>query len=750
LFFEFVVKNQLPIFLSFFLIFTAAALGTTELRVTPDNRVFYGPGNKQFQDVLAFEAEYISSNNILFVLGLPDQLHSKVHADAIRWLTAEVWTIDNVVRVDSLATYPEAFGTEESLEVAPLLDVICPPDKDCVNAVTHLSGRPHLENRLVNSSLTSTGVLATFNIDVGTITDIDSISRATSEVLLDFKARYPGIEIVSTGGVPMMAAFASASEADLSLLLPLAFFVMIGLLYLFLGGLLPTAILVGNSLAAGIFAMGVAGWMGLKINNATSIVPLVVFTLVVASAMHLVLHYLRLKRETPGIREPATAAKAALESNLGPCIVSTITSVVGLLSLSFVDSPPLQQLGQLSAIGLLFGSLSTLTLVPAVLSKVTVSHASKASTFLQKSLNEYAKVLENHRSFAGVFSILLLGTIVGFFRLEIDDDFVDYFDKSTDFRQQTDRATELLSGPNHIEVLLKNNDADGVFSPDYVAYLEDLVSELRKKKIVNNVASYGDILNEISSAFDPDSQLEATTGTYAQWYLAYELSLQRGQSNTDFVNRAQNESRISVLLGATTSNDIQNLEAEIYAWHHTNESPFELLVTGENIPVAHVSELNIMSMSSGLAASIALVALVTGIALKRLKLGLVALIATLVPVIFGFGAWGLLGNNIGLASTAIIALTIGVVIDDTVHILYRFVDGKDRLGLSAWNAAAYSIHRVGTAICTTTIAMVGGLGVLLFSSFKVNTNFGMVTCLIICIALIFDLFILPKLLVLTD
>jgi predicted RND superfamily exporter protein len=275
----------------------------------------------------------------------------------------------------------------------------------------------------------------------------------------------------------------------------------------------------------------------------------------------------------------------------------------------------------------------------------------------------------------------------------------------------------------------------------------DLVRFLRSNPIVSNVAAYSDVLSELSDAFSKPLVEVDSAEEFAQWYLAYELSLVRGQSNTDFIRSDQKETRISILLGRTTSNQIKALEQLITEWHQKNNNKFSLTVTGENIPVAHLSELNIRSMIGGLGISIAVVAFLVALLARNARIGLVALAGALAPLTFGFGVWGLLGNDIGLASTAIIALTVGVAIDDAVHMLYRFVDGRERLSLGRWEAAAYSVHRAGTAIVTTSIVMIGGLCVLLLSSFNINSSFGAVTSLIIALALVFDLLILPRLLI---
>lgn len=553
-----------------------------------------------------------------------------------------------------------------------------------------------------------------------------------------------------TGGIPMMIAFVTSSSNDLAVLLPTALLLIAAMLVLFFGGLKPAITLVGLSLLSALSAIGIAGWLGHTVNSATAITPLVVFTIVTASSMHIVLHFLRSSEGKNKRSDIIGDARAALEGNLEPMAVSSFTSIAGLLSLSFVDSPPLQQLGQISALGTFIGLVFSLSVLPLAMSRYRSGYHSRARSLVQQSLNAHARKIELKNTHALAFFLALLILVLGLFRLEINDDFVDYFDRDTKFRIETDRATELLSGPNHIEVLLENTSVDAIFAPAYVQYLGELTRFLQSQPSASSVSSYLDILRDLSTAFGVPLDSVTSANQFAQWYLVYELSLQRGQSNTDFIRSDQKQSRVSVLLRRTTSNQIKSLEAAIYDWHASHNSEFELSVTGENIPVAHLSEINIISMFSGFSISFLLIAILVGVLVKKIRLGLVALAGTLAPLILGFGAWGLLGFNIGLASTAIIAITIGVVIDDAVHMLYRFVDGRNRLELDKWNAAAYAVHRAGTAVATTSAVMIGGLSILLLSSFKVNSSFGAVTCLIISIALVFDLFVLPRLLIWAD
>ena len=143
-------------------------------------------------------------------------------------------------------------------------------------------------------------------------------------------------------------------------------------------------------------------------------------------------------------------------------------------------SAPLQQLGQLSALGVFVGCCLSIFILPILLSTFKNTFFLGANRALQEILNSYAKTIERGRSYALVTSVVFAAVCSGVFFLEIDDDFVKYFDRSTDFRKNTDRATELLAGPNHIEVLVASSQEHGVFDPSYLSYLKDLEDYLRQ------------------------------------------------------------------------------------------------------------------------------------------------------------------------------------------------------------------------------------------------------------------------------
>lgn len=723
-----------------------AGAGILDLRVSTDNRVFYGSQNQYFMDFLRFESQFTTNDNVIFVIHANEQISQGQFASAIRWLTEKAGTLDHAIRVDSLANYPYPIATREEIKVLPILDWACPNSGKCTKDLSAPLEDLHLINRLVSPDQKSAGIIATLSIERGAVGLIEHVQSQAREVTAEFKNQYPDYEIVFTGGVPMMAAFAEATAEDLSVLLPVSLAIMLILLI----GVLASAGLAVSVLAIGLISsvivLGCAGWIGLTINNATSITPLIILVLVITNAMHLAIHYCLGIRTTDSQEQRRAQALLSTRANLTPLVISALTSAVSLSSLALADSPPLQQLGLLSAAGTLVGCGLTLVLLPACMTLVSGSKTSRLARAIQHSMNGYARRIERKGAPALSVSLALLAASLGLIHLSIDDDFVRFFKESVEFRLQTDRATELLAGPNHIELVLSTRGNDTVFEPEFLLYLSKLTNEARSDPLVASAHSFSDVMEHLSSVvFESQLNGHMNEEELNQLFLIYEMSLGIGQTNTDFINSEQTSARASILLKESSSREIQDLESRLYRYHEANASNFDLKVTGENIPVAHLSEMNIRSMAFGIATTLAGTAILLGLWFRSARLGLVIFFAIATPVAAGFGVWGWTAGSIGLAATAIVALTIGVVVDDTTHFVYRFLDSRTRLGFSPTEAAAYATHRVGTAMISTSIVLGIGLSILVLSDFAVNSTFGSVTALIIGLALMFDLGILPRL-----
>jgi hypothetical protein len=137
-------------------------------------------------------------------------------------------------------------------------------------------------------------------------------------------------------------------------------------------------------------------------------------------------------------------------------------------------------------------------------------------------------------------------------------------------------------------------------------------------------------------------------------------------------------------------------------------------------------------------------------ALRSLKLGIISLIPNLLPAGVAFGLWGLFVGEVGLALSVVTAMSLGIVVDDTVHFLSKYVRARREKGLGAEDAVRYAFSTVGVALWVTTMVLVAGFLVLSQSAFELNSGMGLLTAIVILIALFLDFFLLPPILIKTE
>jgi uncharacterized protein len=736
------------VLVAFGILLVLSAVGAQRLSIDPNNRVFFGPDHKHFRALQDLEARFGSSTSIVFLIVSESNLDQDPHlAAAIRWLSKEVWSIDSIAAVSSIDTYPIVTMDGDELRIEGLLDFVCPAESArCSAERLRELEKPYLRNRFVGRNSNAFAVVADISLDSPSIDTVTRVARDAELIRTRFLTHYPELSVHITGGVPMMQAFFDAAQADAGHLILLALLVLSIGLFIFLGSVAPTLFMLLLGASSVVISMGFAGWSGMVINTATATVPLIIFTLVIAAAMHIFLHIVREGRQMCQ-EDVQQAVRKSIAANWRPVLLTAITTALGLLSMTFVSAPPLREVGLLSALGVMAGAILSLTVVPCLFSYMRRVIASDYLLKLQELMNRYAKWLEFSRPNMLAIWLLFLLCLVGLTKITIDEDFVRYFSGDTSFRKDTEIITSLMAGPYHIDLVYDSQDPAGIYEARSLKELRELKDHLASDERVVNVTSILDVLSEIDSIMNDSGAVEERTPEeLAEYFLSYELSLSAGQSSHGLLDSDHRRARVAVQLADVSMRDVRELDQKIQGWAQANNLADRLIVTGEGIPTAYLSSESIREIAAGIAISIFLSTLLVGLYFRSLKGAFLIFAATIVPIFAGFGAWGWLELDIGMAATMVIAVTLGVVIDDTIHLTYRYMDGIRNLDLTAWGAIAYSVHKTGTAIAVTSIAIIAGLMMLLSSEFRMNSTFGICSSLVIALALLYNLTIAPAML----
>ena len=752
------IVTERPVTMLFFgLVFTIlCGLGLGGLSQNPDNRIFFSEDDPNLVALEKLENTYTKNDN-LFILVAPEKgsIFDPNVLEVIRDLTKDLWQTPASSKVDSITNFQWTRADGDDIIIGDLVPEGAITKAVALNAKSVALDEPLILNSLVSSDAKFTGINITFikpddSVEAGnTVVEIMSHIRPIQKSL---EEKYPDIKFYITGGVPLTMAFTEVSLSDMSTLTPLmllVIFLVAGLSLRSVQGSIITAFIVILSV---IGMMGIAGWMKFILNAATFNSFLMLSALTIAHCVHIMSTQkinMRLgKNKKDSVDE-------SLRVNLQPVFMTAITTAIGFLTMHFSEAPPFRELGYMMAFGNIILFIHAVITLPALLvilpGKEKSVGESKSETLMEQLSHFVIKNRKTLLVFNGFFIIFLS---LGMTQIKLDDTWTKYFDKRFEIRSHSDFVQNNLTGLDTIEYSIPSGEQDGINDPAYWKKLEKLADRIRQEPNVNHVTTLSDIIKRLNKAMNGDNpdfySIPESRELVAQYLLLYELSVPFGLDLNDRINVNKSATRFTVTLQNASNDDLRDLD-QIIQNYFDNELP-ELKTTGTGLSMifSHFSKRNIDSMLVGTTAALILISFLLIIALRSLKFGLISLVPNLFPAAMGFGLWGYLQGEVGVALSIVAAMTLGIVVDDTVHYLSKYLRGKREKGLSPEEATTYAFKNVGFALSTTTIALVAGFGVLSFSGFKINSDMAMLTAITIAIALFVDLFFLPTLLIALD
>ena len=365
-------------------------------------------------------------------------------------------------------------------------------------------------------------------------------------------------------------------------------------------------------------------------------------------------------------------------------------------------------------------------------------------------------VINNRKQLLIGCSIVMLFLMLGIFRIELNDNFIEYLDEGYQIRQDTELiASEQVTGLDIVEYSIDSGRSGGITTPEYLDGLDRLGKWFEAQPDVMTVATFADIMKRLNQKMNGDDPAyyapPDSTELAAQYLLLYELSLPYGLDLNNRIDIDKSKTRLTVIMKRSSAKKLRQLDEQAREWMQQNLPPSMYSYgSGLSVVFAHISKRNIDTMLTGLSAALVLISLILIIALGSVKYGLLSLVPNLFPAILAFGLWGYLQSQVGLAVAVVAAISIGVVVDDTVHFLTKYLLARKEKNMGPEQAVRYSFKTVGTAIVITSMALAAGFAVLAFSGFYVNFSMGVLTVIAIVFALLTDFLFLPPLLIAAD
>ncbi len=750
-YFEWVVRHPRRVLVLCLLVAIVSAVGFAQVRFSPDSRVFFGADNPQKAALDRLERTYLRFNNVLIALAPRDgTVFTPRTLALVEQLTEAGWRMPHSSRVDSLANFSRSFARDDEIVVEPLFKRAAALTAEQIARVKRLA----LEDReLVNRMVSPSGDVAGVNILVvlpgKSRNEIEETTQYARALVAEARRTHPEIDFYLSGGVMVDTAFAEAGLLDFSTLLPLMLGLIAATLWIaFRSGTATLAtglVVVGAVLAA----VGLFTSFGTPLNSATAGAPVIVMTIGILDSAHIVA---TMWQEMRAGREKRAAIVESLKLNNLAIFTTSLTDVIGFLTLNFAESPPLVDLGNMVTVGVVAAYIYSLTLLPALLVLLPAPPRNDRFRFdrLMARLADFA--IARRRVLLVAIGVAFAALSAGLFRIALEDNYLTYFDERFEFRRDTEFIQKRLSGIHAVAFSVPSGEEQGIARPDFLRNLDRFAEWFRKQDKVVHVIALSETIKRLHKNLNGDDpefeRIPDSRALNAQLLLFYELSTPFGRDLRSQVDVAKSSTLMTVILRDVSSSDVKRFARAGEEWLRRNAPGMSAEATGLSVAYAYITENNIRAMLLGTVIGLTLVSLTMLLTIGDWRLGLLSLVPNLAPAAMAFGLWGYLAGEVNLAASVVASFTFGIIVDDTVHFVTKYAYGRRALGLPREDSVRYAFRVAGTPMLVASFVLVAGFSVLTLSGFAVSKTMGTLSALIILLGVAVELFLLPALLLL--
>ncbi len=585
-----------------------------------------------------------------------------------------------------------------------------------------------------------------------------AVVQAVEAVVAEFDG--PDFPLHVTGGAVFSEFFATTMGRDIAKFLLMAFGA-VGLLLLilfrrFTGVLLPMLVVF----LALLTTVGLMAASGVLFTLPTMILPRFLLAVGVATSVHLLVVFFRHHREH-GDREAAIAY--ALGHSGLPIVMTGLTTAAGMLSFVVAEMAPVAHLGIFAAIGMLIVLVYTLIFLPSLLAVWPLRREARFGG--KRYWQGFDRLLTAIADFTAArpWSIVIVGAVIlvlaigGLFRLKLTQNFLLWLPETLDLRVSTELIDGALKGIDRLEVIVDTGEENGLYEPEIMndiealaAYAEDYRHE-DGRRFVGNTHSVADILKETHQALNGNDP-EFYAVPQDRRLIAQELLLFENSGSDDLENVVDSlfsKARLTINVpnddGAVYVKFVEGVEAEAA---RLLEGRADVVVTG----TLNLFTSMIHAMSRSIMKSYAIAAVVITLLMMMLvgsvRLGLLSMVANFFPILVTMGiVMGFAGIDLDISSLMLGSIALGLAVDDTIHFFHNFRRYYGESG-DAPDAVRQTLLTSGRAMLFTTLVLVTGFWLFMFSTLKNNFNFGLLTGLTLIFALAADFLLAPALLIL--
>ncbi len=581
---------------------------------------------------------------------------------------------------------------------------------------------------------------------------------------------YESIGKIHLGGIPMIADdMMSFIKSDIIVFGIGVFLFIVGTLWFVFRKLIWIIVPISSCFFSVIIMMGILGLLGWKVTVISSNFIALMLILTMAMNIHMSTRFLQLKENYPD-KKIFDLIVLSTSKMFWPILYTVLTTVIAFLSLIFSEIKPIIDFGWMMTLGLITSFIITFLLLPTL-----INFVDKENISLRKNENSiitsfFAKISQkNHITIFVLTGLVIISSLIGISRLEVENSFINYFSKKTEIYKGMKLIDEKLGGTTPLEVILKfpekeKNKVDEEDEFENWGEEDEKDQEkywFTKDKIdkISSVHNYLDSLPQVGKVLSFSSIIDVATllnnnkplGTLEMGVLYSKIPESIKTEIIDpYISIEDNEARINLRIIDSQKNLrrndlIKKINYDLKNKIGLEENEFKLagvLILFNNL-LQSLFKSQILTLGLVMVGIFAMFVIL----FKNIKLSLIGVVPNFIAAFFILGIIGLLGIPLDMMTITIAAITIGIAVDNSIHYIYRFKEEFDVL--KDYNKTVNLCHAtVGKAILNTSITIVFGFSILILSKFIPTIYFGVFTGLAMLLAMVSVLTLLPSLILL--
>lgn len=742
-------RNVLALVTLAFSLFVAVGIGDTRMEAT--SKSLLSDSDPFKLEVEMAQKDFPPTTGVLFAFEA-DDIFALESLQAMEALTQRYSEVKSAIAVNSLLNQrfndsdQKIYGRDYLI---PELDGLTASDTAKVREIA-LN-----DEDIVKNSLSKTGDMALAQIRYKNAEDDQAtrleIARSVIALRDSLRSEFPSVDIYVLGGLMFELDGINARTKDNQVLIPLVLTIGILLLWFCLRSLPFSISLMAMAALSFTATMGTYGWLNIAFNQISTLGPLVVIVIAIADGIHVLSIYAQgLHKDMNKI----DAMRESLRVNIQPITLATVTTAMGFLSLNYSSSPGIYGFGNIIAIGVVWAYIVTLAILPALVLLLPTNKVPKPLG-IAGFIRAVIKLVTTRGNVLFWASALIIVVTLGLLPLnKLDFDRFTFVDEDSDAHHVLTALSEKIGNDQALAYSIDSGEYYGITQPEFLQQVETLSIWLEAQPESSFVTSYTDYLrsrnksdNDDDEAYDilPEDQLQII-----DYLVGYQLVQEMEPSLQPIFNADYSAVRLVIATSNLSNKELLDFNDRIDDWIAENvQKKYKVLHGDNSILYVRLDRLITMELMYGFMLSFFFITITMIIGLRSWRYGLLSIMPNLFPATIVFGVWAVFVGELSPYILMLFSISIGLVVDDSVHILSKYISGK-KDGMSPESASVYSLDRAGSAITITTLSLALGTFILVFSSTPYFQSVASLLTPIIIVAWALDLFFLPPLLIKFD